>query len=188
MKLSAWAKLKGLSYKAAWKMWKAGKLPVPAEQLPTGTIIVHPPVAALEGGVALYARVSSSDQKADLDRQVARLAEFAAGQNWRVVDVVKEIGSGLNGHRRGLMRLLRNPQVRTLVVEHRDRLMHFGFEYVEAALAAQRRALHVIDATEVADDLVRDMTEVLTSLGARWYGKRAAANKAKRALEAIRCP
>lgn len=188
MKLSAWAKLKGLSYKAAWKMWKAGKLPVPAEQLPTGTIIVHPPVAALEGGVALYARVSSCDQKADLDRQVARLAEFAAGQGWRVVDVVKEIGSGLNGHRRGLRRLLRNPQVRTLVVEHRDRLMRFGFEYVEAALAAQGRTLQVIDATEVADDLVRDMTEVLTALCARLYGQRAAANKAKRALEAIRCP
>ena len=62
-------------------MWRAGKLPFPAEQLPTGTILVHPPVTATEGGVALYARVSSSDQKADLDRQVARLAEFAATKN-----------------------------------------------------------------------------------------------------------
>lgn len=188
MKLSAWAKAQGLSYKAVWKMWKAGKLPVPVEQLPTGTIIVHPPVSAVEGGVALYARVSSSDQKADLDRQVARLSEFAAGRGWRVVDVVKEIGSGLNGHRRGLLRLLRNPGITALVVEHRDRLMRFGFEYVEAALAAQGRTLTVIDTTEVADDLVRDMTEVLTSLCARLYGKRAAANKAKRALEAIQCP
>lgn len=188
MKLSAWAKSQGLSYHTAWRMWKTGQLPVPVEQLPTGTVIVHPPVSSVEGGVALYARVSSHDQKADLDRQVARLAEFAAGQEWRVVDVVKEIGSGLNGHRRGLMRLLRNPAVRTVVVEHRDRLIRFGFEYVEAALAAQGRMLRVIEADEVADDLVRDMTEVLTSLCARLYGKRAAANKAKRALEAIQCP
>ena len=169
-------------------MWKAGKLPVPAEQLPTGTIIVHPPVSMSEGGVALYARVSSSDQKADLDRQVARLAEFAATKNLRVIEVIKEIGSGLNGHRRGLMRLLRNPAIKTLVVEHRDRLMCFGFEYVEAALSAQDRTLLVIEPVEVADDLVREMTEVLTSMCARRYGKRAAANKAKRALEAIQCP
>jgi predicted site-specific integrase-resolvase len=187
MKLSAWAKTQGLSYRGAYRMWKAGQLPVPAEQLPTGTILVHPPAAALEGGVALYARVSSADQKSDLDRQVARLAEFAAGQHLRVVDVVKEIGSGLNGHRRGLMRLLRTPTVTMIVVEHRDRLMRFGFEYLEAALAAQGRTLTVIEPDEVADDLVRDMTEVLTSLCDRLYGKRAAANKARRALEVIQC-
>lgn len=188
MKLSAWAKQQGLTYKAVWKMWRADKLPFPSEQLPTGTILVHPPVTATEDGVALYARVSSADQKADLDRQVARLAEFAATKNWRVIAVIKEIGSGFNGHRRGLMRLLRNPAVKTLVVEHRDRLMRFGFEYVEAALAAQGRTVLVIDPVEITDDLVRDMTEVLTSMCARLYGKRAAANKAKRALEAIQCP
>ena len=188
MKLSAWARQQGLTYKGAWKMWRAGKLPFPSEQLPTGTILVHPPVTATEGGVALYARVSSSDQQADLDRQVARLAEFAATKNLHVIEVIKELGSGLNGHRRGLMRLLRNPAVKALVVEHRDRLMRFGFEYVEAALAAQGRTVLVLDSIEIADDLVRDMTEVLTSLCARLYGKRAAANKAKRALEAIQCP
>ncbi len=52
-----WAKSQGLLYKTAWRLWKDGKLPVPAEQLLTGTVIVHPPVAATEGGVALYARV-----------------------------------------------------------------------------------------------------------------------------------
>ena len=163
-----------------------GTLPVPAEQLPTGTVILHPPASTLEGGVALYARVSSSDQKADLDRQVARLAEFAANQDLRVIEVVREIGSGLNGRRRGLMRLLRNPAVNTVVVEHRDRLMHFGFEYVEAALLAQGRTLRVIDPVEASEDLVRDMTDVLTALCARLYGKRAAAKKVKRALESIK--
>lgn len=187
MKLSVWAKSQGLQYKSVWKMWKAGKLPIPSEQLPTGTILVHPPVATTEGGVALYARVSSSDQKADLDRQVARLAAFAADKRLRVVEVVKEIGSGLNGHRRGLMRLLRTPAVTTVVVEHRDRLMRFGFEYVEAALAAHGRTLVVIDTAEVTDDWVRDMTEVLTSMCAQLYGRRAAENRAKRALEAMQC-
>lgn len=78
MKLSVWAKSQGLSYKTAGRLWKEGKLPVPAEQLLTGTVIVHPPVMTTEGSVALYARVSSADQKPDLERQVARLAVYAA--------------------------------------------------------------------------------------------------------------
>jgi len=168
-------------------MWKAGQLPVPAEQLPTGTIIVHPPVAPTGGGVALYARVSSADQTPDLERQVARLAVYAAENSLSVTEIVKEVGSGLNGHRRGLMRLLRTPAVTTVVVEHRDRLMHFGFESVEAALMAQGRTVIIIDPAEVQDDLVRDVTEVLTSLCARLYGPRAAAHRAKRALEAMSC-
>jgi len=70
-------------------------------------------------------------------------------------------------------------------VEHRDRLMRFGFEYVEAALAASGRKLIVVDETEVTDDIVRDVHEVLVSMCARLYGKRAAANRAKRAMEAM---
>lgn len=187
MKLSAWAKQQGISYKTAWRMWKAGTLPVPAEQLATGTVIVHADdKEAVGDGAVLYARVSSSDQRLDLDRQVARLATFAAEKGLRVVEVVKEVGSGLNGHRRGLLRLLRNPAVSTLVVEHRDRLLRFGFEYVESALAAQGRTVVVVDPSEVKDDLVHDVTEVLTSLCARLYG-RAAERRAKRLLEAMEC-
>lgn len=187
MKLSAWAKQQGVSYKTAWRMWKAGTLPVPAEQLATGTVIVHAVESTGGDSVALYARVSSSDQHGDLDRQVARLSEFAAKRGLRVAEVVKEVGSGLNGHRRGLMRLLKSPAIKTLVVEHRDRLMRFGFEYVESALAAQGRTVLVMGPEEVKDDLVGDVTEVLTSLCARLYGKRAAEHRAKRMLEAMEC-
>ena len=145
MKLSVWAKQKGISYKSAWRMWKLGQLPMPVEQLPTGTVIVHPSASVTEGGTVLYARVSSAEQKADRDRQIARLSEFAASRHLTVSDVVKEIGSGLNGHRRAMLKILRNPASRTVVVEHRDRLMRFGFEYVEAALAAQGRTLTVVE-------------------------------------------
>jgi putative resolvase len=185
MKLNIWAKEQGIAYKTAWRMWKLGQLPIPAEQLPTGTIIVHPPTISTEGGAALYARVSSVEQKADLDRQLARLSEFAAAQSLRVIDVIKEVGSGLNGHRRAMLRLLKNPDIRTIVVEHRDRLMRFGFEYVEATLAAQGRTLLVIEPDEMKDDIVRDLHEVIVSLCWRLYGKRTAANRAKRAIEAV---
>jgi putative resolvase len=184
MKLSEWAHQQGLSYQTVWRMWKKGKLPVPTEQLPTGTIIVHPPAVSADGGAVLYARVSSADQKSDLDRQIARLSEFAALQKLRVVEVVKEVGSGLNGHRRAMLRILRNPAVHTVVVEHRDRLMRFGIEYVEAVLAAQGRKLLVVDPDEMKDEIVRDLHEVIVSLCARLYGKRSARNRAKRAVEA----
>lgn len=184
MKLSVWAKQQGLAYKTAWRMWKLGQLPIPAEQLPTGTVIVHPPTAVIEGGSVLYARVSSADQRADLDRQVARLSEYAAVNGLRVVAVVKETGSGLNGHRRAMIKILRDPLINTIIVEHRDRLMRFGIEYIEAALSAQGRKLMVVDPEEMKDDIVRDLHEVIVSLCARLYGKRSAKNRAKRAIEA----
>ena len=183
VKLSVWAKQQGLTYKTAWRMWKAGRLPVPATQLATGTVILDVPEQTVVG-VALYARVSSADQKADLDRQLARLSAYAARHRLVVVDAVKEVGSGLNGHRRNMIRLLRNPQINGVVVEHRDRLMRFGIEYVEAALAAQGRRLIVVDQSEVTDDIMRDIHEVLVSMCARLYGRRAAKNRADRALAA----
>jgi len=184
MKLSEWAKLQGISYKTAWRMWRDGRLPVPAEQWATGTVIIHPPVNTANG-VALYARVSSHDQKTDLDRQLARLTEFAVAQKFSIIDAVKEIGSGLNGHRKGMMRLLQNPEAKIIVVEHRDRLMRFGFEYVESALAAQNRKIVVIEPEERIDDIARDLHEVIVSMCARLYGKRSAQHRAQKALDAL---
>ena len=183
MKLSVWAELQGISYKTAWRMWKAKTLPVPAHQLPTGTVVVD--AKPKVNGVALYARVSSSDQKSDLDRQLSRLTEYAIANKMTIVDAVKEVGSGLNGHRKGMMRLLADAQAQTILVEHRDRLMRVGFEYVESALAAQGRKLLVMESEEVTDDIVRDLHEVIVSMCARLYGKRSAKNRAQKALDAM---
>lgn len=187
MKLSQWAKTKGVSYRTAWRWFKSGKLPpgVKMEQLPSGTVIVTEAAAPPVSGVGLYARVSSSDQKNDLEAQLGRLLAYANSQGWTVVKSVTEVGSGLNGRRPKLMKLLVDPDIGVIVVEHRDRLMRFGAEYVEAALAAQGRKLVVIDPAEVKDDLVQDMIEVLTSFCVRLYGRRSARNKAKKALEAM---
>ena len=183
MKLSTWAKEQGIGYQAAWRMFRDGKLPVPAEKLPTGTIIVRP-AKALATGVAVYARVSSSDQRSDLEGQVAHVVEFATRKGWPVVRTVTEVGSGLNGHRPKLMKLLADPSVAIVAVEHRDRLVRFGAEYVESTLAAQERRLVVVDPGETKDDLVPDMIEVRTSFCARLYGRRSARHRAERA---VRC-
>ena len=185
MRLSEWARREGVHYQTAWKWFRDGALPVPARQTATGTILVDVPRREEQtAGVALYARVSSSDQREDLDRQVGRLAAWATAQGLRVTGTVAEVGSGLNGSRGKLKRLLADPAVGTIVVEHRERLARFGVEYVEAALRAQGRRLVVIEEREVDDDLVRDITEVLTSMCARLYGRRSARRRAERALEA----
>lgn len=70
----------------------------------------------------------------------------------------------------------------TIVVEHHDRLAHFGVEYLTCALQATGRRIVVLDDAELADDLVRDMTEILTSFCARLYGRRSAGRKARAAM------
>lgn len=183
MKLSEWARKQGVSYLTAWRWFKAGKLPVPARQLPSGTILVEEPRS--QGKTVLYARVSGHDQKADLERQVERLLAWAQAQGLENYQVVAEVGSGLNGKRRKLLRALRSPRVGRIVVEHRDRLARFGFELVEAALAASGKELVVLEPGEVKDDLVQDVLEVLVSAAGRLYGRRSARNRAQRALEAM---
>lgn len=186
MKLSKWARENGLSYRTAWRMFHAGTLPVEAQQLATGTIIVKTRAEGEKAqGVALYASVSSADQKHDLDRQLARLLAYAVKKKLPIAQSVTEIGSAINGPRTKLMKLLRDNSIGVIVVEHRDRLMRFGFEYLEAALAGQGRRIMVVDEREVKEDLVRDMREILTSFCARLYGKRSAANRARRAIRAI---
>ena len=128
--------------------------------------------------------MSSSDQASDLVRQAERLQRFAKKQSWTVDETVMETASGLNGKRRKLLRVLGSAGSVRLVVEHRDRLSRFGFEMVEAALAGAGGEIVVMDEGEIADDLVRDVTEVLTSMCARLYGRRSAARRAERALEA----
>jgi putative resolvase len=83
------------------------------------------------------------------------------------------------------MKLIADPSIKTIVVEHRDKLMRFGVKYVESSLQAQGRRLIVVDQGEVKDDLVQDMIEVLTSFCARLYGRRSAKNKAQKALKAV---
>lgn len=187
MNLKEWAVANGVHPHTAYRWFREGTLPVPAQRVGPRTILVNieantAPEAI--GGLGLYARVSSHDQKADLDRQVARLSEWAAKAGHRVARVEAEIASGMNGCRSKAKRMLADPAVTTVVVEHKDRLGRMNVELVEAALSAHGRRLVVLDDGEVEDDLVRDVVEVLTSFCARLYGRRSAKNRARKALEA----
>lgn len=193
MLVKEWAAREGLHPQTVWKWCREGTMPVPVEHTPTGMWLIHDPkyetgsCTTPDGSrTVCYARVSSADQKTDLRRQADRLKAFALSMGVEHPEVVTETGSGMNDKRRKLNRLLADPTVGTVIVEHRDRLARMNFELVENALKAQGRRVIVVDDTELDDDLVRDMTEVLTSFCARLYGRRAAKHRAQRALEAMR--
>ncbi len=183
--LTAWGRLYGFNKATTSRLHRDGKLPagLEIEQLPNGRYYVIVPDEPPSGCV-LYARVSSADQRDDLDRQAGRLAEWATERGLQPTAVVKEVGSGLNGQRSRLSRVLADPKVGTIVVEHRERLCRFGFEYLEAALLARGGRILVMDEGELEDDLIRDVTEVMTSLCARLYGRRSARRRAERAIAA----
>jgi predicted site-specific integrase-resolvase len=130
--------------------------------------------------------VSSADQRDDLDRQVSCVNTWATSHGFSIDRAVTEVRSGLNGKRREFLALLADPAVKDIVVEQRDRFARFGSEHVAASSQANGRRLVVVDDAEVDDDLVRDMTEVLTSLCARLYGRRAGAHRPAKALAAVR--
>ncbi len=186
MRLTDWGRQFGLSTRAFWQMYRDGRLPEGLVVEKVGKLLyVRVPDDELPADrVVLYACVSSSDQAFDLVRQSERLQVFARKQGWSDFEVVMETGSGLNGKRSKLLRVLRLPGRTRIVVEHRERLTRFGFELLEASLVGRGGGVVVMDDEELEDDLVRDVTEVLTLLCARLYGRRSAARRAQRALAA----
>jgi putative resolvase len=183
MRLSEYAKKMGVTYTTAFRWWKAGKLD--ASQLDTGTVIVREPAQPQEAlKIALYARVSSGEQKDDLERQVQRIKDYASARGYQVSKVVQEVASGLNDQRPKLMKLLLDASIGTIVVEHKDRLTRFGFNYIEQLLTMQGRKIEVIYPSDTDNSLIDDFVSVITSLAARIYGKR---NSKKRAEQVKKC-
>ena len=186
IRLSQWAAQHGMHRMTAWRHYNAGTLPPVLQPKKIGNIIyVLAPPGASAGRAVGYARVSSAEQKPHLENQANRLWAYAGQRGILLDQVVSEVASGLNDRRPELQKLLGDPTVHTVIVEHRERLARFGVGMVEAMLEARGGSLIVIDNTEVPDDLVRDMTEILTCFCARLYGKRSAANRARRAIEVV---
>lgn len=122
MKLSEWARSVGVHPKTAYRWWREGTLPVPARQINARVILVDVPQPVVSAGrVVGYARVSSHDQRPDLDRQTDRIRAWASLAGVPMDEMVSEVGSGMNGNRRKLRRLLSDPTASVIVVEHRER-------------------------------------------------------------------
>ena len=184
IRLTQWAAQHGMHRMTAWRHYTAGTLPPGLQPKKIGNIIyVMANPDSPTGRIVGYARVSSAEQKPHLENQANRLWAHAGHHRIPLDEVVTETASGLNDRRPKLLKLLGDPTVHTIIIEHRERLARFGVGMVEAMLQARGGSLIVIDDAEVPDDLVRDMTDILTCFCARLYGKRSAANRARRAME-----
>lgn len=191
MKLSEWARKNGIHYNTARNWFKNGTLPVRAKKLPTGTIMVE------EGSIysdsldsnlqtIVYARVSSSNKKADLLAQQELCEQFCIQNGWKVAKSHREVASGMNDNRKILNQILDTPNIR-LVVLYKDRLTRFGFNYILRAI--ENNGGHVVvinDTHNDEDDLMKDLIAIITSFCCRIYGARrgqAKSLRAKRELE-----
>ena len=186
MKLSVWARKEGIGYRAAWRMWKAGQLK--GHQLPTGTIIVEEErPSILPDSVAIYARVSSSENRKKLDSQAERLTEYAVARGYRLYKIVKEVGSGVNDNRKQLLKLLTDDGYSRIIVEHKDRLTRFGFNYIDTLFRQHGRSIEVVnEAANDRDDLMQDFVSIITSFCARLYGQRRSGRKTKRIIRELK--
>jgi len=142
-----------------------------------------------------YARVSSHDQKEDLERQKQVLELYCARQGW-TYEIVSDLGSGMNYHKKGLKRLLNeilSEKVGRLVISHKDRLLRFGAELVFAICEAKQVEVVILNQgedTTFEEDLAKDVLEIITVFSARLYGSRSRKNQklldgVKKAVEAV---
>lgn len=187
MKLSQFAKKNSIKYQAAYKMFKAGL--IKGYQLPTGTVVITEDlqVQTKQEYNIIYARVSSSENKSNLDSQAKRLKDFAAAKGWIIHEVVKECASGLNDHRPKLEKLLRDNKATRLIVEHNDRLTRFGFNYIKILCDLVNCELVVINpAEDEKSDLIQDFISIITSFCARIYGQRRCKRKTEKIIEELK--
>jgi len=184
MKLSAYAKRIGVCYQTAYNHFLSGQIDG-AYQLPSGTIIVpEKNIDKKKEHNVIYARVSSSQNKSNLDAQVKRISDFCSASGIAVHEIVKECASGLNDNRPKLTKILSERVASSIIVEHKDRLTRFGFRYIEI-LYPECKIIVINRADEDKDDLMSDFISLVTSFCARIYGLRRSKRKTEEIIRDI---
>jgi len=186
MKLSDYAKKLGISYKTAWRYFKQGNLD--AYQTHTGTIIVEDDIPEdRKMKAAIYCRVSSSENKDNLERQKQRLLDYCSAKGYKVEKIITEIGSGINDNRKQWINLLKDKTINIIVVEHKDRFTRFGFNAYKVLLNNEKRNIEVINvANNEKEDLLQDLVSIITSFCARIYGPRRSKRKTEKIIKELK--
>ena len=184
LKPSEYAKTVGLHYRTVVKHFHKGYIDGYKDEN-TGSIFIKNPAfetkKANENKVILYARVSSTNNKASLSGQIERIKSFAAAKGYTVIDEVSEIASGMNESRPKLNKLLDRNDWDILLVEHKDRLTRFGFSYFRI-LEKTGQKVEVINKKENKnEELIDDFISIITSFCGRIYGS----NRKKKTKEII---
>jgi len=187
IQLRDYAKNHSVTYRTAWNRFRAGKIPNSFKDENNNIlveVINEKNIDLLK--VAIYTRVSSNQNRANLDTQVTRLKEYSIARGYQIVEVVKEVGSGVNDSRKKLQKLLESDSWGTLIVEHKDRLTRFGFNYIEIFLNKEGRKIEVVNlAEDERSDLMQDLVSIIYSFSAKMYGLRRSKRKTKEIIKLL---
>jgi len=182
IKLSQYAKIHAVTYKTAWNRYKSGKI-FNARMDDTGHVVIDDSKLDIPEKTAVYARVSSSENKPNLITQSKRVQEFCSAKGWVISVVVEECGSGLNDSRTKLLKLITDPTVTRIVVEHKDRLTRFGFNYITSLWKGEIVVINEV--VEDEKDLMQDFVSLVTSFTARLYGRRRSKRKTEEIIRGL---
>ncbi|EKA93541.1 IS607 family transposase [Fusobacterium periodonticum] len=193
IKASEYAKKMSLNVRTVYRYYHNGKIKGYQDK-ETGTIFILNPFKNennednLKNKVVLYARVSSSENKTNLESQLEKLRLFASAKGYQIVKEIKDIGSGLNDNRSKLNELfekeLNNFEI--LLVEHKDRLTRFGFNYIDILLKSHNKKIEVINLVDNnKEELIQDFVSVITSFCARIYSQRISKRKVEKLIKEL---
>lgn len=184
-KISQFAKKEGVTVRTVWNWISSGK--VSTERTVTGGWLIVEDIPLKKEKVCVYARVSSSENKTNLDSQADRLLSYCAAKGYVVEGVVKEIGSGLNDNRPKLEKILLDDSITKIVVEHKDRLARFGLNYIEKLLSLNGRSIEYINNSKKEDeDIIEDFVSIITSFCARIYGHRRSKRSTEKLIQSLK--
>ena len=187
IKLSDYAKRFGITYRTAWNRYKRGQFP---DAIIDETNHICLPIKHFiteeDKPVAVYARVSSSENKDNLDRQAERLVNYCMARGYKISKIVKEVGSGLNDERPKLAGLLKDRNIKVIVVEHKDRFSRFGLNYIQTLLNMDDRRIEIVnESIDDKEDLMQDFVSIVTSFCARLYGLRRNRRRTEKLIQEL---
>ena len=186
IKLSVYAKRMGVCYKTAHDWYHAGKIPN-GYMSPSGSIFVKEDTdqSISEEKIFIYCRVSNASRKNELEYQVNRCSEFCASRGYAVNGIYKEIASGMNDNRKQLWKMIDSNPTK-IIVENKDRLTRFGFNYLVRLLSKMKCEVIVINPNDNDEqDLMKDLVSVITSFCCRLYGLRRTKNKVQQIKDLV---
>jgi len=187
IKLCDYAKNHSVTYRTAWNRFNAGKIPNSFKNRDGQILIEIINEKNIDlTKVAIYARVLSNKNIKNLDEQAIILTHYSIAKGYQVVKVIKEVGSGVNDNRKKLKKLLESEDWGTLIVEHKDRLTRFSFNYIEILLNKEYRKIEVVNlAEDEKSDLMQDLVSIIYSFSAKIYGLRRSKRKTEEIIKLL---
>lgn len=188
IKLSKYAKDHSITYGTALRHYHKGILKGYQDET-TKTIYIEEETKNIvnTNRVVLYSRVSSSENRKNAEKQLERLRMYSLAKGYTIVEEIIEVASSLNDKRPKLEKILKKDNYDILLVEQKDRLTRFGFNYIEVLLEKSQQRVEVINyIQEEKEDLINDLVSIITSFCARIYGQRRTKRKTEDLIKELK--